>query len=73
MPPEHEKHFKKPPIKPWVLELTINWPNKWHLIGKVSVWKYRYATKQAAQQAEPMQLRFWEQHKIPVISKIYKK
>lgn len=41
--------------------------------GRVSVWKYRYATEKAAKQAEPMQRRFWEKYETPVVTKIYKK
>jgi hypothetical protein len=74
MPPDHERHFKKPPKKPWVLELTLTWSkDRNYMSGKVSVWKYRYATEKAAKQAEPMQRRFWEKYKVPVTSTIYKK
>lgn len=71
---EQEKHFKKTPKKPWVLELTITWPKESsYMRGRVSVWKYRYATEKAAKQAEPMQRRFWEKYETPVVTKIYKK
>lgn len=70
---EVESHFKKPPKKPWVLELTIHWPGDSFMEGKTSVWKYRYATEKAAKQAEPMQRRFWDKYQVPITTKIYKK
>ncbi len=69
---EAEPHFKTPPKKPWVLELTINWPEESWMKSRVSVWRYRYATEKSAKQAEPMQRRFWDKYEVPITTRIFK-
>jgi hypothetical protein len=72
-----EKHFKKPPKKPWVLEVSVTWPEDskiWVWPGQIMTFKSRYSTEKAAKQAEPSQVGQWTKYtSLTVTSKIYKK
>lgn len=70
---EHERHFKKARKKPWLLELTIKWPEKSWMKGGVSVWTIKYATEKAALQAQPDNHTQWEKLGVEVTSRVYER